>query len=326
MLSLGSHVVAVEPAADLARALNETGVLNCWRDRLTVHNSRACVHNEKKCFAPAQCPDCSGCGGWRWGNVNGHPQIKVAHGVNCSAQIGLPESVGGLDFEELVWEAAGPDGMLDLLKMDADGPEGRWMSTLAQMLQGESHSGNSGAGSGSGARRLKVHTIIVEGSYLEPRTMVQFQRVHGYTVLRLDQHDGRRWLTPEGFDAYSPEGTLDRLDRFRDEHARADRARCKYSPPSHFAPMGDNISRLDLEDEWFGVRAMRHVFHVRPNLTEQAWTTILQPAVRCSYPGQYVLTLDSPRKLLPEERSVKLALPSWRDSVEYRHLNARGHG
>jgi hypothetical protein len=64
-------------------------------------------------------------------------------------------------------------------------------------------------------------------------------------------------------------------------------------------PVGDNVSRFELEDEWFGVRAMRHVFRVKPGMTAQGWTTILQPVIRCSYPGQYVLTLDTEDQLLP---------------------------
>ncbi|EOD11053.1 hypothetical protein EMIHUDRAFT_104836 [Emiliania huxleyi CCMP1516] len=315
MLALGSHVVAVEPAADFARAINETAALNCWSDRLTIHNSRACVRGIAECFEPRHCPDCSGCGGWRWGNIYGLDQNKVRYGRNCSSQLTLPDSVSGRDFEELLWEAAGADGRIDLLKMDADGPEGRWMSTLERLISGgaDRETKERGAGGHSGGRRLRVHTIIVEASHVEPRTMVRYQSVHGYTVLRLDQHDGRRWLTPEGFDAFSAEGTIE----------PGDRKHCKYSPPTRLAPMGDNVSRFELEDEWFGVRAMRHVFHIKPNLTEQGWTTIMQPAIRCSYPGQYVLTLDSPRRLLPEERSLRASLPGYLASPEYRHMNAQ---
>ena len=332
MLSLGSHVVAVEPAADFARAINETATLNCWSDRLTIHNSRACVRGRGECFEPRRCPDCSGCGGWRWGNIYGLDQNKVRYGRNCSSILNLPDTVGGRDFEELLWEAAGPDGRIDLLKMDADGPEGQWMNALERLLssgggergeRGENGerggSSSSPHTSGGGGRRLRVHTIIVEASAVEPRTMVRFQSNHGYTVLRLDQHDGRRWLTPEGFDAFSAEGTIERLGRFVDEHEAADRKHCKYSPPTRLVPMGDNISRLQLEDEWFGVRNMRHVFHIKPNLTEQGWTTIMQPAIKCSYPGQYVLTLDPPRKLLLEERSWRISLPGFMESPEYKH-------
>jgi SAM-dependent methyltransferase len=322
MLSLGSHVVAVEPSADFARAIHETAALNCWSDRLTIYNSRACVPGvpgSSKCFEPELCPDCSGCGGWRWGNIYGHDQNRAKYGRNCSRNFNLPESVGGRDFEELLWEAAGPDGKIDLLKMDADGPEGRWMSLLERLISGRGDSERGG-------RRLRVHSIIVEASHVEPRTMVRFQSSHGYTVLRLDQHDGRRWLTPEGFDAFSANGTIERLDRFQKEHEPADRKHCKYSPPTRLVPMGDNISRFALEDEWFGVRALRHVFHIKPNLTEQGWTTVMQPVIRCSYPGQYVLTLDPPHRLLPEERSVKRALPGYIGSPEYLHASVYNKG
>ena len=71
MLSAGSHVLAVEPSKDFARAITETGRLNCgWADRLTVHNARACTQGMgKKCFAPSACAGRCSCGGWRWGKV-----------------------------------------------------------------------------------------------------------------------------------------------------------------------------------------------------------------------------------------------------------------
>lgn len=37
MAALGANVTAVEPQVDLARALQESGELNCWGDRLRVH-------------------------------------------------------------------------------------------------------------------------------------------------------------------------------------------------------------------------------------------------------------------------------------------------
>ena len=44
MLSLGAHVVAIEPQTDLAAALGDTARLNCWTDRLIVLNAFACAH------------------------------------------------------------------------------------------------------------------------------------------------------------------------------------------------------------------------------------------------------------------------------------------
>ena len=232
--------------------------------------------------------------------------MLVKHGVNCSEHFGLPQSVSGVDYDTLLWTAASGGGEIDLLKMDADGPEGGWMERLEQLL-------SSGAA-------LRVRTIIVEGSNLKPATLQLLQSKHNYTVLRLDEHDERRAITRQGWDAYSPSGTIARLDRFRDEHYAHDRARCKYSPRStHLKPMGDNVSRLDLEEEWFGVRAMRHVYRVKPGATAQGWTTILQPVIRCSYPAQYVFTLDTEEELLPPK---KKPAPGFHRSPEWQHTSA----
>ena len=293
MMQLGSHVVSVEPASDFARALNETAAVDCWADRLMVYNARACVGREPRCMAPSPCKQCSCCGRcWRWGNVNGPSQVSVNYGENCSSHFGLPQSVPGVDFDELLWTAAGVRGEIDLLKMDADGPVGTWLKRLEQLL--------------SEGAAPRVRAMVVEGSRLDPTVLMRLQSVHNYTVLRLDEHDERRSITRQGWDAYSPSGTFARLDRFRDEHVSPDRARCKYSPPRvhGMVPVGDNVSRFDLEDEWFGVRAMRHVFRVKPGMTAQGWTTILQPVIRCSYPGQYVLTLDTEDQLLPAKKPM----------------------
>lgn len=300
MLSAGSHVLAVEPSKDFARAITETGRLNCgWTDRLTVRNVRACTPGMgPACSAPSACGKCS-CGGWRWGNRHGAPQIDVAHGTGCAERFGLPANVSGLAFEDLVWEAAAGTGEIDLIKMDADGPEGLWLKALRKMLHDD--------------RPLRVRTIIIEASFVDPRTMHHFQNVLGYTVLRLDIHDARRHITREGFDAYSAAGSIEPLDRLQKQHEPTDRSRCKYSPPGPHRPLADNVSRTKLEDEWFAVRAMRHVFHIRPNTTVQGWATIMQPVLRCSYPMQYVLTLEAADELLPEAQRLS---PGERGSPE----------
>ena len=94
MMQLGSRVVSVEPAADLARALNETAVVNCWVDRLILYNARACVGSNPLCMAPVPCSQCSCCKQcWRWGNNNGRSQVADKYGDNCSAHFGLPPNV-----------------------------------------------------------------------------------------------------------------------------------------------------------------------------------------------------------------------------------------
>ena len=203
-------------------------------------------HGAEMFSAITACARCS-CGGWRWGDGFGASQIDESHGEGCAERFGLPTNVSGLAFESLVWEAAAGTGEIDLIKMDADGPEGLWLKALKVMLHGD--------------RPLRVRTIIVEASFVNPETMHHFQNVLGYTVLRLDRHDARRYVTREGFDAYSAPGSIEPLDRLQKQHEPIDRLKCKYSPPGPHRPLADNVSRTKLEDEWFAVRAMRHVFH-----------------------------------------------------------------
>lgn len=125
--------------------------------------------------------------------------------------------------------------------------------------------------------------------------------MHGFTCYRLDEHDGRRSLTRDGWDAFSPAGTIARLDRMQAQHEEADRLVSKYSVArgdritpqgSTLTPMGDNVSRTLLEDEVWSVRAMRHVFRLKPALSFQAWVTVLNPVMHHGYPPQWALTLD----------------------------------
>jgi hypothetical protein len=102
----------------------------------------------------------------------------------------------------------------DLIKMDADGPEGGWLRVIAKLVS---------------SRRLVVGALIVEGSHLEAATMVELQQL-GYHAWRLDASDGRRFMTRSGWDAYSPSGTFAPLDRLRDVHVKMESRRTKYSP------------------------------------------------------------------------------------------------
>ena len=61
---------------------------------------------------------------------------------------------------------------------------------------------------------------------------------------------------------------------------------------NYLKPLGDNVSRLELEDEIWSARAMRHVFRLKSNLSLQAWVTVLNPVMAHGYPPQWALTLD----------------------------------
>lgn len=81
--------------------------------------------------------------------------------------MGLPESISGVALSDVLLRAAGngtSDGPaeLDLIKMDADGPEGGWLDEIEALLS---------------ARRLRVRHMLIEGSHLRPYTMSRLQQV-----------------------------------------------------------------------------------------------------------------------------------------------------
>lgn len=309
MMQLGAKVVSVEPQTDLARALQDSAQLNCWAGRSRVINALACTRSDFACHAARiDARDCE-VGGWRFGNMYGSSQLTAAHrrGMNssqpkkdsgCAAAHGLPEWVGAVNLSSVLFEharagdAPGGAAEIDFIKMDADGPEGGWLRELDEEIT---------------AGRLRVEAIVVEGSNLSPIVMQRFQRVHGYTFFRLDEHDGRRHITPAGWDLLSPHGTIARIDRYAKEHehadaligkysvGRADRARAS-STESALKPAGDGVSRLMLEDEMWSVRAMRHVFRLKANLSLQHWVTVLNPVIPKGWPPQWAMTLE-PRVL-----------------------------
>ena len=173
--------------------------------------------------------------------------------------------------------------------------------------------------------------MIVEASYVRPALFQKFQRRHGYTFYRLDAHDARRFLNRDGWDIYSPRGTFARLDRYASEYARPAAALSRYSPHNvarmgsvlqgdkekRMRPFADNVSRLMLEDELLGVRGMRRVFRVKPALSVQAWTTLLNPIHRPSFetsPTQWVLTLDGDVTEPTYPSTYRTAAPEYRNA------------
>ena len=317
MLQLGAHVTAIEPQPDLAHAAMATAKLNCWSERFTIVNARACIENEHACFRPVSASDCH-VGGWREGG--GRSQISEESGSNCANLHGLPSTVGGVSLRKILLQS--PNGgsetnELDFVKIDVDGPEGRWFTEMDRLIS---------------MRLLVIRTILVEASFIKPSQMRRFQRKHGYTAYRLDAHDSRRFMTRTGWDAYSANGTISRLDRFSRDHMDADRAMTRYSPhnPRYGAkdqqgpsPAADGRSRFDLEEELFSVRAMRHVYRAKANLTLQAWTTLMQPIQHDGYesaPHQWLLTLEG------DLTEPTVPGSDWRHrSPEYAHAKAAGY-
>jgi hypothetical protein len=76
---------------------------------------------------------------------------------------------------------------------------------------------------------------------------------------------------------------------------------------------------MALEEELLAVRAMRHVFRVRPNMTIQGWVTLLNPMIYQGYNFHWALVLDGVRLLEP-------TFPSTRHEQQPEFLHLRGRG
>lgn len=319
-----AHVLSVEPHTDFAVALRDTADLNCWADRSTVINARVCTSNERQCLRTVV--NASNChwGGWRFG---GRSQLTREYGQRCATLTGLPNTIGSVLLRDVLLQAARlghaskattATAELTLLKIDVDGPEGAWLREIDHLLT---------------QRVLSIRTIIIEASFVKPSLMARFQNAHGFTCYRLDAHDSRRALTREGWDALSPPGTIAKLDRFGAEHREADTFKSRFSPhnerttgSTHPTPVADGVPRVELEEELFSIRSMRHVYRARPRLSLQHWTTLMQPLQHTGYesaPLQWVLTRDGNDGDLTEPT---LPYSDWRAvSPEYKHAHEEGY-
>lgn len=182
------------------------------------------------------------------------------------------------DKEGLAWNRTGVTRPVryELVKLDGDGPEVTWLRNLHDLIvMGE----------------LSIGAIVFEGSgSIRPGVLRLFQQLN-YTLYRLDVNDERRYMTSRGWDAFSPNGTIAKLDRVR------------------------SLARDALEDELFSVRAMRHIFRVRDHLNDSEWEAVLAP-VRRAMP-HFLLTQD--RELLEPSlgegasRGFRLASVEWRN-------------
>ena len=280
MLQLGALVVSVEPQQDLAQALRDTVQLNCWSERSVVFNAHACAPGGSQCPGRVHLPDCMR--GWRLS----YPQNRT--GTGYARLHGLPEHIPNVTFEEIFFQTLRPAREraaraatveFELVKIDVDGMEGEWLAHLESLMRKE---------------RLRIRAIVVEGSYLRPTTMHRLQHHHNYSFYRLDALDGRRFIGADGWDVYSPPGTLAPLMRHREDHVLIDGMKQRYSPVGLAKGHRDgNQTRDAFEDEMFGIRGMRHAFRVKANTSLHGWYRLLQPVSFRGYPPMWLLTLDA---------------------------------
>ena len=154
---------------------------------------------------------------------------------------------------------------IDFIKADGDGPEGSWLRAIDHLL----------------ARGVvSLGAIVLEGNGLPSFTLQHFDQQHGFDVYRIDTgFDKRRLITSTGWDAFSPRGTIGTLDRVR------------------------SLERDALEEEMLNVRAVRHLFRIKRNLTRAEWETVLR---KIPNPGTFRWARND---LLIVNRSIRFVTP-----------------
>ena len=111
--------------------------------------------------------------------------------------------------------------------------------------------------------------------------LARFQMRHRFEVFRLDTFDRRRLIGRTGWDVLSPvKGTMQPLNRIR------------------------KLSRDAHEEEYLKLRAMGHIFKVKPNRTASQWNHVLLKAVNNSYTGHRDFAWSRVDLLLVDERHV----------------------
>ena len=162
MLYWGATVVSVEPQRDLAAAINASVELNCWSDRAIVINARACF-----------CTGCRRARSWR--------AYREAHDA-CMRPSGVEPppgpwrqgggywgkalaGVGGVSLDDVLFAGLQQRGAqttphIELIKADGDGPEGGWLHSILELLEGG---------------YLSLTAMVLEGNHIAPSTLLGFQ-------------------------------------------------------------------------------------------------------------------------------------------------------
>ena len=281
MLALGANVTTVEPQSDFADAIADAAHLNCWSHRHRIINAFACERDDGargKCMRSRR----------PW------TAYRAGGGAPANLKERLRETRGRV-IEEILLGPSGRWGTTrphyDLLKLDGDGPEGGWLHKIASFVR---------------TRRMSVGAVVVEGNNVETGTMRKFQAL-GFTIYRLDAGDGRRHMTPEGWDAFSPVRGVPLAEL---SLVRTPWAAKRSTDPAPMAARGGVDATAEapplatlaaaprdaLEQEMFGLRAMRHLWRVVDNATEAEWDVLLGPirqkASRHGVAHQWLLTTE----------------------------------
>lgn len=158
--------------------------VNCWADRLRVINAFADADPAASGTLPALGYRIGGRPlGWKRSPV---PVVSLDSVLGVTAATGSRDPASAISrraFEAAVGTLggaadradgrgagksnAGTEGPMEyeLIKLDADGPEGAWLKRIEELLS---------------ARRLRARTLVIECNNCEARTLYLLQHKHGY--------------------------------------------------------------------------------------------------------------------------------------------------
>jgi FkbM family methyltransferase len=177
MASMGASVISVEPYFDYGQALKRTVELNCWTDRVQVHQGFATM-------------DAAQAGKRQWVNSTyrsmGEHVPPVVTGWNAPF-INIADLIKGKSLE--------------LVKIDTDTVDGFLLKGLIELIT----TGN-----------LEVKSIVTEFMAGDASILHTFQQKLGYDIYRLNVHDDRRFFDDTGHDVISHFGDI-KLEPFFEE-------------------------------------------------------------------------------------------------------------
>lgn len=170
MLALGAKVVSVEPQLDLARTLESTARVNCWSDRLIVHNAYVSwkPEDEGNTMTRAHL--------WR-------PDDTAARNDKLIEKpyFVLPTFLNTTTY-------------IDFIKLDIDSYETEIVSFFADYIA---------------QNTFRFGSLIFEvnlGHNVDKlaNALHKFQAELGYDIYKMNQHEQRRWFDSAGKDVYQP--------------------------------------------------------------------------------------------------------------------------
>lgn len=177
MASLGSKVISVEPQIDLARALKQSARVNCWSDRITVHNAFVSL-NERDRNATRKIS--SGFGGRPI--MAEHPKSSWMYKGDrcCKSTSGIISTVVIRDLFE--------DKRIKFVKIDIDSFDLKVMTYVGEMIKNG---------------KTDVETIVIEANGAGLLEMLQLYNSMKYDIYIVNDHLDFRWFNSKGWDVYN---------------------------------------------------------------------------------------------------------------------------